>query len=179
MISCTAHYTNRHHTPQTPKKDTIHHDHTTSTHTSTHTQTHFHTKTHIQLCTHNTTSTLHITPARNPNRKVKSLNVNNISASTQMFMVKGVSRSCLLPQPGVRHVSAWRTVQQAEQRRCLRHGSAWRLVQQAQKRCCCLLLETSVCSWAVAQSRHMLELDAKWLRSLGGFGADVVAMMMI
>ena len=73
----------------------------------------------------------------------------------------------LLPMPSV---CSWAVaqfpLQQAEQRRCcllpqpgVRHGSAWRLVQQAEKRRCCLLPLPSVCSWAVAQSRHTLELE--------------------
>ena len=52
-----------------------------------------------------------------------------------------------------------------EKQSCLRHASAWHLVQQAEKHRCRLPPLSSVCSWAIAQSRQMPELEPKWLRS--------------
>ena len=36
------------------------------------------------------------------------------------------------------------------------------LVQQAEQRRCCLLPLPSVCAWAAAESRHMIELEPQW-----------------
>ena len=56
------------------------------------------------------------------------------------------------------------TEQSAQEKR--RQGVTQEAAQEKRTNAvCCLLPLPSVCSWAVAQSRHMLELEPKWLRS--------------
>ena len=91
---------------------------------------------------------------------------SSLGGRTWRATMRSLCRSPAWRKPCVSRSRGGRPPDEAPQKqRCLRHGSAWRLVQQAEKRRCCLLPLPSVCSWAVAQSRHMLELEPKWLRS--------------